>query len=210
MRSASWNRPRRALLGIASAGMAVAAVATGCGAHGIGIGSTVVALAAGVIYLLLAAGPTSGCYGDSVCLTLRPDRPDLDGDAEVDGDGDVEARQEACLSPPWDVCLSDPGAGEDAEPPRDACLEPPWDVCLTPEPPDARDTDGDALPPCPPEMCDICLFVEPDWCILECPVDGGDSASADPPRDAASRLASAGVLTRDQARRLARLRGGRT
>jgi hypothetical protein len=56
----------------------------------------------------------------------------------------------------------------------------------------------------------MCLDIEPDavWCRMECPPPGEDaSAAVDRPGAEALRLASAGVLSPDQLRRLARLRG---
>ncbi|MDI7268944.1 MAG: hypothetical protein QME96_13215 [Myxococcota bacterium] len=166
-----------------------AGLAAGCTVSGGGAGIALGAAAVLAAWIAMAATGSTACYSSS--------RDDLDadvGDTDArDADGADDADAGPCLGTRPDVCLSPIDPDADAGP----CLAPPIE--------DATD----ALPPCPPEYCDVCLEIDPDpWCELICPPpDASDSASVGPAGDARERLASLGVLSRDQIGRLDRLRG---
>ena len=212
---------RKAVLALALVSLGSGAAALGCGAVGVGFGSLGLALAGFVAWALLAGASSSGCYS-----SYRDD--DAAGDVVETGvclapheDADVGA----CLEAPLDVgpCLRydpdeggtpDVGACLNYDPDVGACLAydpdavlPETGPCLSAPAVDAADGTGE-LPICPPELCDVCLRVPIEWCILDCPPPGADaSASLGPAPGAQQRLAAAGVLSPEQLARLRRLAG---
>jgi hypothetical protein len=222
------SRPiRSAAIAVAAAtACALATTMLGCSVATIGLGSVGLGVGALVTYLLLAAGGGTACSPRGpvgVCLSVAPAPEDAGGSAP-----DVVEPPGPCLQPYAGVCLQ-PYAGPcleyaPVEPcleyvPQDQtpCLSEPLAPCLSmPAPrPDAGDPgamvcleaplDESATPP----SVHICL--SDDIIEGELVVPGGKPAPPAPQASAAParRLAAAGVLTEDQLRRLARLRGER-
>ncbi|MBI5501380.1 MAG: hypothetical protein HY907_14130 [Deltaproteobacteria bacterium] len=209
MRS-TWTRfawPAAAVLGFAAGGTAL-----GCGAAGLGLGSLGLGVAALAGYLLFAAGASSGCSSRGpvgACLSIAPAR---------DAGTGVEAAE-----PPPQPCLSP------ALPPPGPCLQPPYvGPCLEYDDQSGGSGTGDSAEPClrvaphpclsrpaPPEDAgagpdagvEPCLEAPDHVCLSIAPPGRSSAAPARGDRDSAERLAAAGVLTAEQLRRLARLRG---
>ncbi|MBN1774668.1 MAG: hypothetical protein JXB32_25630 [Deltaproteobacteria bacterium] len=206
MKRANDSRGIRAAAVVVAA-VAVCAVGTsalGCSAATIGLGSVGLGVGALVAYLLLAVGGGTACSSRGpvgACLSIAA--PPSEDVVEPPG---------PCLQPPYpyppiEPCLEyvpvEPSAQECLSIAPTPCLsmsvqpppEPPFEPCL--EPPE-----DDASP-----YVHICLS---DMLIEGEVVRPGEKAAPDAPRAEASsgrHLAAAGVLTEDQLRRLARLRG---
>jgi hypothetical protein len=213
-----WNRAWLVVLGASA--LLGAGVAAGCGAAGIGLGSLGVALVAGLAWLALAATASTGCSSRGTagpCLS-----PVLSDDA-----GAAEVRLEPCLQQPLPYvgpCLEQ--AVEPAEDAVGPCLKelPLEQTCLLIAPfclsPDYHNMDAgespDAAAP-PPEVClefmppEPCLSIVPPTppCLSppRGPTPSEKTSSAAGATAAGERLAAAGVLSPEQLRRLARLRG---
>lgn len=189
-----------------AAACAAAATALGCSAAAIGLGSVGVGVAALVAYLLAAVGGGTACSSRGpvgTCLSIVAPPPE-----------DVVEPPGPCLQPPYpEPCLEyapiEPCLEYvPVEPHADECLSIAPSPCLSmPAPPaDAGAVESeDARPP----AMRLCLSVMPIEGEVVRP--GGKAVAPDPRAEAASahHLAAAGVLTEDQVRRLARLRGGR-
>ena len=194
--------PRRWFAVLASAALLGAVVAAGCGAAGVGFGSLGVALVAGIAWLVLAASSSTGCSSRGpvgACLSVAPVNDVNAGDA-----GPVEPPG-PCLQPYVGPCLEYPGPCLSEQPTEDPCLMiTPF--CLSP---DYHDEDAGRPPDAgqPPELC---LSIEPPHPCLSMPAPGphgGKTSAAPAATNAGARLAAAGVLSPEQLRRLARLRG---
>jgi len=214
-----WNRVWLVVLGTSA--LLGAGVAAGCGAAGIGLGSLGVALVAGLAWLALAATSSTGCSPrPSTCLTPQPT-----WDAGSPGADSTEPPPGPCLQPTYvgpcleqaaQPCLESMGPCLQDQPPDQTCLLiTPF--CLSPdyhhldagEPPDAgAPPPGVCLEFMPPEPClSIVPHTHPCLSIPYQPAPSGKTSSAAGATAAGERLAAAGVLSPDQLRRLARLRG---
>ena len=190
----------------ATAACAAATTALGCSAATIGLGSLGLGVGALVTYLLLAAGGGSACSPRGpvgACLSIVAPPP---ADA-------VDPPPGPCLQPPYlgpcleyapvEPCLE----YVPVEPYAHECLSIAPSPCLSmPQPPADAGAQGNEVPP---PTVHICLSDE----LIEGELvqEGGKLASPPPQASAApaQRLAAAGLLTADQLRRLARLRGER-
>jgi hypothetical protein len=222
------HRRRTWCVGLAVLGLAGAGIAAGCGAAGVGLGSLGVAGAAVVFYALFALGGGSGCSPRSptVCLSVAVPPPADDAGAAQRGEDDVPPAvgpclrelvgpclqpTHPCLSISPTPCLSPPEPADASQPPVGPCLEPETTVCLSLQPPE------DAGAPPPVRIClsdDLIEGEMPSPCLSmpapPPPVSGlpAERTSATRDRaDAAVHLAAAGILSDEQLRRLARLRG---
>ncbi len=209
------SRPLRtvAVAVAATAACAAATTALGCSAATIGLGSLGLGVGALVTYLLLAAGGGTACSSRGpvgACLSIVAPPP---ADA-------VDPPPGPCLQPYHGPCLE--------YAPVEPCLEyAPVEPCLeyVPVEPDTHDCLSIAPAPClsmpvhpPPEPpVEPCLEPPLHICLSDYPLEGevvqegGKLAPPTPQASAApaQRLAAAGLLTEDQLRRLARLRGER-
>lgn len=204
----------------AAAACAAATAALGCSAATVGLGSLGLGVGALVTYLLLAAGGGSACSSRGpvgACLSIAVPPP-----ADAGGEQDALEPPGPCLQPYPGVCLQ-PYYGVCLEyAPVEPCLEyvpvePYPQECLSiapspclsmPAPP--ADAGGARPEEGPPPSVHICL--SDDLIEGELVTPGGKVVPAPEPQAAAAtteRLAAAGVLTEDQQRRLARLRGER-
>jgi hypothetical protein len=204
----------------AAAACAAATSALGCSAATVGLGSLGLGVGALVTYLLLAAGGGTACAPRGpvgVCLSVAVPPPDA-GETE----DAVEPLPGPCLQPYPSTCLQYMPVQPCLEyAPVEPCLEyvpvePYAHECLSiapspclsmPAPPaDAGTAEPDDVPA---PSVHICL--SDDLIEGELVPPGAQAAPPPPTADGApaQRLAAAGVLTDDQLRRLARLRGER-
>ena len=202
-----WNRVWLVVLGASA--LLGAGVAAGCGAAGIGLGSLGVALVAGLAWLALAATSSTGCSSRGTAgPCLSPVMSDDAGTAEVPlGPCLQQPYVGPCLEQPVEPCLEAVGPCLQDQPPDQTCLLiTPF--CLSPDyhHMDAGESPDAAAPP--PEPC--LSIVPPTHPCLSMPRDpapSGKTSSAAGASAAGERLAAAGVLSPEQLRRLARLRG---
>lgn len=191
---------------VAAAACAVATTALGCGAATVGLGSLGLGAGALAVYLLFAAGGGTACSPRGpvgACLSIAPP-PSEDA---VEPPGPCLQPLYPCLQPPYPYPPPEPCLEyAPVEPYADECLSIAPSPCLSmPAPPADAGTagpeDGSAAP------THLCLFVRPLGREVVRP--GAETAALEPRAESVSarRLAAAGVLTEDQLRRLARLRG---
>ncbi len=233
------RRVGRLPLVVAAIGLLGAGVAAGCGAAGIGLGSLGVALVAGLAWLALAATSTTGCSPrPSTCLTPQPtwDAGSPGPDVTEPPPGPcLQPYLGPCLQQPYvGPCLEQAAPpAEDAVgpclkelPPDETCVESTNSICLSEDPtgstcllitpfclsPDYHNLDAGESPDAAAPPPEVCLEFEPPHPCLSVPyrpAPSGKTSSAAGAAAAGERLAAAGVLSPDQLRRLARLRGER-